>query len=50
MFDKLKILKDKGYIPDTILDIGAYHGNWTNDMKRIYNNCKYYLYMFIIYK
>jgi hypothetical protein len=24
-FDKIRILKEKGYFPDTILDIGAYH-------------------------
>ena len=50
MFDKLKlILKDKGYYPDTILDIGAYHGNWTTSMKYIYNNSKFYLYEGINY-
>ena len=49
MFDKIKILKEKGYFPDTILDIGAHHGNWTNSMKQIYNDSKYYLFEAIDY-
>jgi FkbM family methyltransferase len=49
MFDKLLLLKNKGYYPDTILDIGAHHGNWTNCMKTIYNNCNYYLFEGIDY-
>jgi FkbM family methyltransferase len=50
MFDKIRILKDKGYFPDTILDIGAHHGNWTNDMKHIYNDSKYFLFEAIDYR
>jgi len=49
MFNKIQILKEKGYYPDTILDIGAHHGNWTNSMKQIYNNSKYYLFEAINY-
>ena len=49
MFDKLIYLKNKGYYPDTILDIGAHHGNWTNSMKSIYNDAKYYLFEGIDY-
>ena len=49
MFDKIEILKNKNYIPDTILDIGAHHGNWTCSMKTIYNNSKYYLFEAIDY-
>jgi len=49
MFNRLEILKTKNYFPDTILDIGAYHGSWTNSMKEIYNNCKYYLFEAIDY-
>ena len=33
MFDRLIKLKELGYYPDTILDIGAHHGEWTNKMK-----------------
>ena len=49
MFDKIQFLKDKGYYPDTILDIGAHHGNWTNTMKTIYDTCEYYLFEGIDY-
>jgi FkbM family methyltransferase len=49
MFDKIFILKQKGYIPDTILDIGAHHGNWTIVMKQIYNDSQYYLFEAIDY-
>ena len=49
MFDKIKILKDKGYEPDTILDIGAHHGNWTNHMRNIYGDSNYYLFEGIDY-
>lgn len=49
MFDKLENLKNKGYFPDTVLDIGAYHGNWTNSMRSIYENCKYLLFEAIDY-
>jgi hypothetical protein len=49
MFDKILILKQKGYYPDTILDIGAHHGNWTNNIKEIYNDSKFYLFEGIDY-
>jgi len=49
MFDKINNLKIKGYYPDTILDIGSHHGNWTNEMIKIYNNCKYFLFEGIHY-
>jgi len=50
MFDKLIRLQQNGYTPDTILDIGAHHGNWTNDMKRIYPNANYHLFEGIAYR
>ena len=49
MFNRLLKLKQKGYYPDTILDIGAYHGIWTNNMKKIYNDSKFYLFEAINY-
>jgi hypothetical protein len=49
MFDKINILKKKNYIPDTILDIGAHHGNWTINMASIYPNSQYYLFEGIDY-
>ena len=44
MFSRINILKTKGYLPDTILDIGAHRGDWTNSMLNIYSNSKYYLF------
>ena len=49
MFDCIIKLKELGYVPDTILDIGAYHGHWTDTMKTIYNNANYYLFEAIDY-
>ena len=49
MFDKLVTLKEKGYNPDTILDIGAHHGSWTNHMRNIYGDSNYYLFEGIDY-
>jgi FkbM family methyltransferase len=43
MFDKIIKLRDKGYIPDIIFDIGAHHGNWTKDCMKIYPKRKYIL-------
>lgn len=50
MFNRIAVLKTKGYIPDTILDIGAYHGHWTNDCKNIYPDAKYCLFEAINYQ
>jgi FkbM family methyltransferase len=49
MFDKLNLLKQKGYFPDTILDIGAYHGHWTRQMRLIYPYAEYHLFEAIDY-
>lgn len=49
MFHKLNLLKILGYSPDVILDIGAHVGNWTKNMKQIYNNCQYHLFEAIDY-
>ena len=35
MFDKLNLLKLNEYYPEKILDIGAYHGNWTRSIKQV---------------
>jgi len=48
MFDRIYQLKEKGYCPDAILDIGAHHGNWTMNMKQIYDST-YYLFEAISY-
>ena len=44
MFDKLLKLKNMGYYPDTILDIGAETGSWTRNTKDIFNTSNYYLF------
>jgi FkbM family methyltransferase len=49
MFNKIFALKEKGYSPDLILDIGAYKGTWTKDCLRIFNNCEYRLFEAIDY-
>jgi FkbM family methyltransferase len=49
MFDKLWMLKQKGYSPDTILDIGAHHGYWTQQMKTIFGDSTYHLFEAIDY-
>ena len=43
MFTKLAFLKENGYVPDTIIDIGARTGKWSSDMKKIYPDNKYIL-------
>jgi len=49
MFNRIRVLKQKGFYPDTILDIGAHHGNWTNSVKQIYNESNFYLFEAIDY-
>lgn len=49
MFNKISILKDKNYYPDTIFDIGAHHGHWTKDMRNIYDQSNYLLFEAIDY-
>jgi len=44
MFQKLEILKRHGYIPDTILDIGACKGEWTYNCNMIYPTANYLLF------
>ena len=50
MFNHFAKLKDMGYYPDAILDIGANHGNWTSGMLHIYPKSKYYLFEGINYE
>ena len=49
MFDKINLLKYQGFYPDAVIDIGAYHGHWTNSMLQIYGNANYYLFEAIDY-
>lgn len=43
-------IKNKGYLPDLILDIGAEKGSWTKEMKKFYPNCEYMLFEPINYE
>lgn len=49
MFDKLEFIHRKGYRPDTILDIGAYHGKWTDEMSSIFTDSTFHLFEAINY-
>ena len=49
MFDRLQVLKSKGYNPDLILDIGAHKGTWTRDCLRVFTNSEYLLFEAISY-
>ncbi len=50
MYECIKKLKDKqNYEPDIIFDIGAHHGLWTDNVLKIYNQSKYYLFEAIDY-
>lgn len=45
MFDRIKkTLYDNGYVPDVIIDLGAYKGDWTANMMHIYPYCNYILF------
>lgn len=47
---RIKLLKEKGYCPDTVLDIGAHHGNWTNDTRQMFDNANFFLFEGIDYQ
>ena len=49
MFNRINALKTKGFNPDSILDIGAHHGNWSAATSAIYPQSKYYLFEAINY-
>jgi FkbM family methyltransferase len=50
MFDKIKRIKDKGFEPDLVLDIGAEKGSWTREMLNIYPSAKYIMFEAINYE
>ncbi len=50
MFERVLQLKNKGYTPDLILDIGAEKGRWTKEMMRIYPSANYILFEAINYE
>lgn len=43
MFERIRVIKNKGYIPDLILDIGAEKGTWTKEMLTIYPDVEFIL-------
>jgi FkbM family methyltransferase len=50
MYDKIKMIKNKGFEPDLVLDIGAEKGTWTQEMLNIYPLSKYILFEAIQYQ
>lgn len=44
MFHHIQTIKNNGYCPDVIFDIGSYHGKWTEECLKIYPNCEYHLF------
>jgi FkbM family methyltransferase len=49
-FSRFRSLKSKGFTPDIVLDIGAYHGHWTSQMKHIYESAIFHLFEAIDYQ
>ena len=39
MYWSLRNLKRLGYNPRSVIDVGAYHGNWTKMMKTVFPDC-----------
>lgn len=44
MFHSIQTIKNNGYYPDVIFDIGSYHGKWTEECLKIYPNSVYHLF------
>jgi len=44
MYICIKLLKNFGYCPEVIFDIGEYHGNCTIDCLKIFPESKYNLF------
>jgi FkbM family methyltransferase len=49
MYDRILDLKQKGYNPDLVLDIGAEKGSWTRDIRPIFSEADYILFEAIDY-
>jgi FkbM family methyltransferase len=43
MYNLCKSLKDLGFEPRSILDIGAYHGHWSREIYKVYPDAHYTL-------
>ncbi|ARF08690.1 methyltransferase [Catovirus CTV1] len=44
MFESIRRLKNNGYTPKVVLDVGAHHGSWTKSCLEIYPDASYYLF------
>jgi FkbM family methyltransferase len=44
MFEAIKKIKNFGYKPDTVFDLGAHHGMWTQECLNIWDDAKYFLF------
>jgi FkbM family methyltransferase len=40
MESTLNDLKQRGFTPSTVIDVGAYHGEWTTMFKKIFPSCR----------
>jgi FkbM family methyltransferase len=49
MFNSIRKLKNNGFEPSIIFDIGAHHGNWTTECLTLYPSSKYHLFEGINY-
>jgi FkbM family methyltransferase len=50
MFNAIEKIKNFGYVPDVIFDIGAHHGNWTIECLKIFPESTYHLFEPIDYR
>jgi FkbM family methyltransferase len=43
-FDRLSFLRDKGFEPKVIYDIGAHHGDWSLQIKEVFPKAEFFLF------
>jgi FkbM family methyltransferase len=39
----LSLLRENGFAPDLIVDVGAHHGDWTAEARRVFPSARYFL-------
>lgn len=42
--ERLALLKNKGFNPQVIYDIGAHYGNWTAEIQNVFNRAQFFLF------
>jgi FkbM family methyltransferase len=42
--DRLSLLRDKGFNPSTIYDIGAFIGDWSSDIHKVFKEAQFFLF------